>query len=73
MRGIRQVASVLIPALSSVDVGVVKGTVGYAAAKVKRVDYFVPALSNGAQILQGSREENAHKVLELVAAKGGLN
>jgi electron transfer flavoprotein beta subunit len=73
MRGIRQVSSVLIPTLSGVDLGVVQGTVGEAGAKVKRVDYFVPAMSKGAQILQGSREENAHKVLELVAAKGGLN
>jgi electron transfer flavoprotein beta subunit len=36
------------------------------------VDYFVPALSKGAEILHGSREENADKVLELVAARGGL-
>jgi electron transfer flavoprotein beta subunit len=73
MRGIRQVASVLIPTLSAIDLGITPSTVGDAGAKVKRVDYFVPALSQGAQILQGSREENAQKVLELVAAKGGLN
>jgi len=73
MRGIRQVASVLIPTLSALDLGIVPSTVGDAGAKVKRVDYFVPALSKGAQILEGSREENAHKVLELVAANGGLN
>ncbi len=39
---------------------------------MKRIDYFVPALSKGAEMLHGSREENADKVLELVAAKGGL-
>jgi electron transfer flavoprotein beta subunit len=39
---------------------------------VKRVDYFIPVLGNGAEILHGTREENIDKVLELVAAKGGL-
>jgi electron transfer flavoprotein beta subunit len=43
-----------------------------AAAKVKRTDYFVAALGKGAEMLTGSREENADKVLELIAAKGGL-
>ena len=72
MRGIRQVASVPIPALGAADVGVRQVAVGEAGARVKRVDYFVPALSKGAQILRGTREENANQVLELVAAKGGL-
>src|SRR5579864_1072855 len=72
MRGIRQVASVPIPTLGASDLGVEKDSIGEAAAKVKRVDYFVPALSKGAEMLRGSREENAQKVLELVAARGGL-
>ncbi len=72
MRGIRQVASVPIPSSTASDLGVDQGAVGEAAAKVKRVDYFVPAVSKGAEMLHGSREENADKVLELVAAKGGL-
>jgi electron transfer flavoprotein beta subunit len=72
MRGIRQVASVLIPTFGASDLGVDNGAIGEAAAKVKRVDYFVPVFSKGAEILHGSREENAEKVLELVAAKGGL-
>ena len=72
MRGIRQVASVPIPTLGPSDVGVDRDAVGEAAARVKRVDYFVPAVGRGAEILHGSREENADKVLELVAARGGL-
>jgi electron transfer flavoprotein beta subunit len=72
MRGIRAVASVPIPTFGASDLGVDPGTVGGAAAKVKRVDYFVPALGKGAEMLSGSREENVDKVLELVAAKGGL-
>jgi len=72
MRGIRQVASVPIPTLGGADLGVDHSAAGEAAAKVKRLDYFVPALSKGAEMLHGNREENADKVLELVAAKGGL-
>lgn len=72
MRGIRQVASVPIPTFSASDLGIGASAVGEAAAKVKRVDYFMPTLGKGAEILRGSREENIAKVLELVAAKGGL-
>jgi electron transfer flavoprotein beta subunit len=72
MKGIRQVASVPIPTFSASDLGINASVVGEAAAKVRRVDYFVPALGKGAEILHGSREENIDKVLELVTAKGGL-
>jgi len=72
MRGIRQVASVPIPTFSASALGLDPSAVGEAAAKVKRVDYFVPVLGKGAEILHGTREENIDKVLELVAAKGGL-
>ena len=72
MRGIRQVASVPIPTPSASDLGIDPATVGEGAAKVKRVDYFLPVLGKGAEMLQGSREENIDKLIELVAAKGGL-
>jgi electron transfer flavoprotein beta subunit len=72
MRGIRQVASIPIPTHSTADLGIDPMTVGEAAAKVKRVDYFVPAMGRGAEMLEGSREENVEKLVELLAAKGGL-
>jgi electron transfer flavoprotein beta subunit len=72
MRGIRAVAAVPIPIFGASELGIDTGTVGEAAAKVKRVDYFVPVLGKGAEILHGSREENVDRVLELVAANGGL-
>jgi electron transfer flavoprotein beta subunit len=72
MRGIRQVASVPIPMLTAADVGADIGMVGQRAARVRRVDYFVPTVGKGAEMLHGSREENADKVLELIGAKGGL-
>jgi len=72
MRGIRQVASVPIPDFDAAKLGIDPSAVGASAANVKRVDYFIPALGKGAEILHGTREENIDKVLELVAAKGGL-
>ncbi|MFZ0312974.1 MAG: electron transfer flavoprotein subunit beta/FixA family protein [Candidatus Korobacteraceae bacterium] len=72
MRGIRQVASLEIPTYGASDLGVDAAAVGEAAAAVKRDDYFVPALGKGAEILTGSNEEIADKLIELMKAKGGL-
>jgi electron transfer flavoprotein beta subunit len=72
MRGIRQVASVPIATLAASDLGVDRSAVGNVAARIKRTDYFVPTAVKGAEMLHGSREENADRILELVAAKGGL-
>jgi len=72
MRGIRAVASVPIATYGVSDLGLDPNSVGAKAAKVQRIDYFVPTVGKGAEILEGSREENIDKVLELVAAKGGL-
>jgi electron transfer flavoprotein beta subunit len=73
MRGIRQVASIPIPAVGAAELGTDPGLVGEAAAKVKRVDYFVPPAGKGAEILEGSREEVVEKLFELLKTKGGLN
>jgi len=73
MRGIRQVASVEVPTLSASDLGVDASAVGDAGAKVKRMDYFMPALGKGAEMLQGDRAEVIAKLIELMKAKGGLN
>ncbi|BBO93140.1 electron transfer flavoprotein subunit beta/FixA family protein [Desulfosarcina ovata] len=72
IRGIRKVASVEIPELGAGDLGVDAGAVGAAAAKVKRVDYFVPELGEGAEMLEGSTEEIIAKLIEHLKAKGGL-
>ncbi len=73
MRGIRQVASVPIPTLGAADLGVDADAVGESAAKVRRVDYFVPPAGKGAEMLAGSREEVVDKLMDLLKAKGGLN
>lgn len=71
IRNIRQVASVDIPTLGASELGLGDGAVGAAAAKVRRVDYFVPALGKGAEMLQGSREEVIDKLIEVMKAKRG--
>jgi electron transfer flavoprotein beta subunit len=73
MRGIRQVASIPIPTFTASDLGLDAGVVGIAAAKVRRIGYFVPAAGKGAEMLQGKQEEIIDKLIELVGAKGGLN
>ena len=72
IRGIRKVASVEIPVKSAADLGVDAGAVGAAGARVKRLDYFVPELGEGAEILEGSTEEIIEKLIELLKAKGGI-
>ena len=72
MRGIRQVASANIPLFGLSELGVAPNAVGEDAAKVTRMDYFVPAMGKGAEILHGKREEIVEKLIELMRAKGGL-
>jgi electron transfer flavoprotein beta subunit len=62
-----------IPTFGAPDLRVNPATVGPLTAKVKRVDYFVPAAGRGAEMLQGKPEEIADKVVELVRTNGGLS
>jgi electron transfer flavoprotein beta subunit len=71
MKGIRQVASVEIPTLGCAELGLDPNTVGEAAAKVKRANYFLPALGKGAEILRGSREEKIDKLVGLLKTMAG--
>ena len=72
IRGIRKVASVDIPVLGAADLGLDPAAVGAAGARVQRLDYFVPEMGEGAEILTGSDEEIIEKLIELLKAKGGL-
>ena len=72
IRGIRKVASVEIPVMGTGDLNVGDDVAGAAGAKVKRLDYFVPDLGEGAEILEGSTEEIIDKLIEILKAKGGL-
>ena len=72
IRGIRKVAKVEIPEKDAGALGIDAGTVGEAGAKTKRVDYFVPDMGDGAEMLEGSTEEIIEKLIEKLKAKGGL-
>ena len=72
MRGIRQVTSIPIPKFAAQDLGLAAGVVGPRAAKVKRMDYFVPVVGDGARMLQGKTEQMVEEVFELLKAKGGV-
>ncbi len=69
IRGIRKVASVEIPTLGAGDLGLDAGAV---AAKVKRLDYFLPDMGEGAEMLEGDTDEIIEKLIEMLKAKGGL-
>ncbi len=72
IRGIRKVAKLEIPVKGASDLGLDEGSVGNAGAKVKRVDYFVPDLGEGAEMLEGSTDEIIEQLIEKLKAKGGL-
>jgi electron transfer flavoprotein beta subunit len=72
IRGIRKVASVELPVLGAEALGLSANTVGRENARVKRMDYFVPQMGAGAEMLEGSAEELAGKLVDLLKVKGGI-
>lgn len=72
IRGIRKVASLEIPVVGAEDLGIVPESVGESGANVKRQDYFVPDLGEGAEILEGNTDEIIEKLIELLKSKGGI-
>ena len=72
IRGIRKVASMEIPVHGTSELGIDPESVGKSGSKVKRLDYFVPELGEGAEILEGSADEIIDKLIELLKAKGGI-
>ncbi|MGZ4815069.1 MAG: electron transfer flavoprotein subunit beta/FixA family protein [Terriglobales bacterium] len=73
MRGIRQVAAIPIPTFGAKELGIAAHMVGPTGAKVRRLNYFVPATGAGARMLSGSPEQMAEDVVEILKAKGGLS
>ena len=73
MRGLRQVASVPIPSYNAAALGLSESSVGTAAAKVRRLDYFLPPQAKGAEMWKGSRDANVERLVSVLKAKGGLN
>ncbi len=73
VRGIRKVATVEIPELGAGDLGIDASSVGALGAGVKKVDYFVPVKGAGAEMLAGSAEDIADKLIEILKTNGGLS
>jgi electron transfer flavoprotein beta subunit len=72
IRGIRKVASVELPVLDAAALGIAPERVGAAGARVTRVDYFVPAQRGGAEMIEGSIQEMAGRIVDLLRARGGI-
>ncbi len=72
IRGIRKVAALEIPKMGASELGLDPAGIGTKAVKVRRLDYFVPDLGPGAEILEGENEEIIEKLIYLLKAKGGL-
>jgi electron transfer flavoprotein beta subunit len=72
MRGIRKAAALDIPVYGLSDLGIDPGQVGEAGAKVKVLDYFVPELGDGAEMLEGDMDEVIDKFIEILKTKGGI-
>ena len=72
IRGIRKVASVEIPVHGAGDLGVAADAVGAAGAKVKCLDYYVPELGEGAEMLEGSTDEIIEELIRRLKEKGGI-
>ena len=70
MRGIRQVASLEIPAFSASELGIEASAL---TAKVHRLGYFTPPLGRGAEMLSGDREEVVVELVERLKVHGGLS
>ena len=69
IRGIRKVAKLEIPVKGAGDLGLDAGAL---AAGVKRLDYFVPEMGEGAEMLEGDSDEIIERLIEMLKAKGGL-
>lgn len=68
----RKVAKIEIPVKGASDLGIDAGSVGKDGAKMKKIDYFVPDLGEGAEMLEGSTDEIIEQLIEKLKSKGGL-
>ena len=72
VRGVMKAADLDIPTYRASDLGLAPDLVGDAGALVKRRDYFIPEMGEGAEMLEGSTEEILEKLIDLLKSRGGM-
>lgn len=72
IRAVRKVASVEIPTVTVQDIGMDTGAIGAAGSRTKIENVSLPSEGEGAEIIKGSPEEVAAKLVEILREKGGV-
>jgi electron transfer flavoprotein beta subunit len=72
IRAVRKVAAVEIPVLGLDDLGLEERSVGSAGSRVAIEKAYLPPEGEGAEILKGSSEEVAVRLMEILKEKGGI-
>ncbi|MFZ0927997.1 MAG: electron transfer flavoprotein subunit beta/FixA family protein [Syntrophobacteraceae bacterium] len=72
IRGILKASSLDIPIHKASNLGLTADTAGASRARVKRQDYFLPVMGEGADILKGTAEEIIERLIGLLKSKGGI-
>jgi len=71
--GIRKVAKKEIKTLGSSALNLKPEEVGLGGSDIQLEKVFLPAVGEGAEMLEGKPEEIAHKVFDILKDKGGLS
>jgi len=72
IRAVRKVASVEIPSLSAQDIGIDRASIGRSGSRTTIENVSLPPEGEGAEIIKGSPEEVAAKLVEILREKGGI-
>ncbi len=72
IRAVRKVASVEIPSLNAEDIGIDQSRIGVSGSRTTVENVSLPPEGEGAEIIKGSPEEVATKLVEILREKGGI-
>jgi len=72
IRGLRKAGGIDIPVLGADALGIDPARVGRAGARVVVESFFLPARGAGAVFLEGTLEEQARRLVEMLKVRGGV-
>jgi electron transfer flavoprotein beta subunit len=72
IRAVRKVASIEIPRLGAQDIGIDQASIGAAGARTVIENISLPPEGEGAEIIKGSPDEVAARLVEILKEKGGI-